>query len=386
MEYLIDIRSSSLTKHGEILCGDQVKQRAAKGQTFVVLSDGLGSGVKANILATLTCEIIASMLSQGAELGHVVETVIGTLPVDKVRNSAYATFTAVRIDQSTGAFQVVNFDNPPVMYFRLGKLRPLNDETVSVAGRRVTLSEGTLQRGDLLAMMSDGVPHAGIGNALSFGWGWQNIADHIERRFLTHYRTALDVVRDIAAVTGRLYGGRPGDDATVVGVYARRRRRLLLFTGPPLDESLDAGIADRLLSFDGTRVVCGGTSGSIVATAVGGEIETDLSTMREDVPPIGILYGVDLLTEGLITMSKAMEYLRACDGNPSGLPRDRNGAVMLATELLQADDIEMIVGQQINPFYQNPLLPRSISLRKNLIREMSDFLRDHGKQVTVEFC
>jgi hypothetical protein len=386
LDLFLDIHEASLNKRNETLCGDQVRVLRGEDKTIVVLSDGLGSGVKANILATLTSSILITMLGKNVPLEEVIKTVIGTLPTCKVRNIAYATFTIIQVDHRDNSFEVFNFDNPPVFHVRRGHIQMPHQTVVEMQGRRVTTVQGTLELGDFLGAVSDGVLYAGMGVAMNFGWGWSSIAKHLEAGFRTKYRSAREIVTDVIGETNTLYRGEIGDDATFVGLYVREEKALILFTGPPLDKEKDESFAKRVLDFPGVKVVCGGTTSNIVASYVGQVIETDLGSLRPDVPPIGRLDGIDLMTEGILTMSRAMDLLRECEGNVGMLPRDRNGAVMLASELLRADHIFFLVGQQINEFYQNPLLPRSISIRKHLIQEMADFLLAQRKEVTVEYC
>jgi hypothetical protein len=386
VECYFDVQDLSLNKKGEELCGDKVKRLTSDDRVIVVLSDGLGSGVKANILATLTSEIIITMLNADVSLENVIETVIGTLPICKVRNIAYATFTILQIDKRTGAFKVINCDNPPIFLLKRGRVSQPETQTVTILGKTITVIEGTLSQGDFLGAITDGVLYAGMGVALNYGWGWQSIAKHLEGLFVTRSRTARGIVQDVITKTHSLYNGEIGDDATCVGVYVRERRGLMIFTGPPLEPSSDTQHAEELLNFEGRRVVCGGTTGSIVAEYLGETIDTDIATLRREVPPIGLLRGIDLLTEGIITMSKALEYLRESDGDERKLPKDRNGAQLLATEILKADFIHLLVGQRINEFYQNPLLPKTISIRKNLVRELEATMRDLHKEVAVEYC
>jgi len=386
MDYFLDVYDLSVNKTGEELCGDKVKIYKSENKTIIVLSDGLGSGVKANILATLTAEIIVTMLKSDVPLNEVIATVIGTLPICKVRKVAYATFTVIEVDHQTNQFRIINFDNPPVLHFQRGHLQPLETSTSNILGRQINLIQGELQLGDFLGMISDGVLHAGLGTTWNFGWGWENVAHYIEDKFIyAPPRTAQTIVKDVISKTQSLYGNNVGDDATFVGIYTRERHSLMVFTGPPLNRADDDPLIERFLNFSGRKAVCGGTTANIVADYMGEEIETDLKTLRDDVPPIGYLPSVELVTEGILTMAKALELMRTSGGQPGQLIDDSNGAVLLARELLSADAVDFLVGQKINEFYQNPLLPRNLSLRKNLVEEIGHFLREQKKEVKIEY-
>jgi len=386
MELFADISELAIKKHGESLCGDQIKTARTENKTIVVLSDGLGSGVKASILATLTTEIIVRMLKADVGLADVVETVIGTLPVCKSRKIAYSTFAVMEILHPDCTYKIVNFDSPPAMLFRQGQLMHPDRRTTRIRDRDIFVSEGRLERGDFVCLLSDGILHAGLGVKMNFGWGWDNVAQHVERRLQQEPRCAWEVTHNVLAETYSLYGGRPGDDASIVGILLRAQNRLTILTGPPLERAEEAAIVDRFLHAEGRKVICGGTTGNIVARHLGTEVEVEIRTMTSDVPPVGQLTGVDLLTEGIITMSKMLELLQSCDFDPAALPSDRNAAVLLAREILTADVIHFVVGQSINEFYQNPEFSKHISIRKNLVRELIFLLNQRGKDVTVEYC
>lgn len=386
VDNFLDIYNDSLNKKGEELCGDQVKYLKTDKKVTIVLSDGLGSGVKASILATLTTEILITMLDADLPLEEVLKTVIATLPICKVRKIAYSTFTIIQVNCETNHFTVINFDNPPPLYFHQGKVVKLEAKTETILERKIAIAEGYLERGDFLGAVSDGVLYAGMGVTLNFGWGWEQIADYVEGILGQRSHTARTIVREVLKKTHSLYQGEIGDDATFAGIYVRKRHPLMIFTGPPLDREQDELYIEKLLNFKGRKVICGGTTGNIIANYLGETIEMDLSTIRKDLPPIGALSYMDLVTEGILTISKATEYIKGCDGDLSRLRFDHNGAYLLAKEILQADSIVFMVGQSINEFYQNPLLPKNISIRRNLIEELVQFLKSKQREVTIEYC
>lgn len=380
-----DTHTRSLNHQGEELCGDQVKVVRTSDKTFVVLSDGLGSGVKANILARLTTEILATMLRERIALKDVLETVVGTLPTCRVRQIAYAAFVVVEIENATGAFRVINFDCPAPFRLRGGRLLPLEQRAETILGRDLKLSESVLERGDFIGVISDGVTYAGMGVSMNFGWGWEQIGSYLEEVARGHPASAEAVVRRLMDKTDALYGGQPGDDATFVGILARSPNRLMVFTGPPVDKTLDEPCVERLVSFEGRKVVCGGTTGNLVAEHLGEIVDLDLTTLREDVPPIGSLPDIDLMTEGVLTLAKTLRLLKESQGLLTRVSYDRNGAALLTRELLRADSIHFLAGEQVNPFYHNPLLPRNISIRHNLIDQIVEVLRHYHKSVEVEW-
>ncbi len=386
MALFYDVYETSLRKAGEELCGDKVKILKEAGKTLIVLSDGLGSGVKANILATLTTEILMTMLHHEVPLEEIIRTILGTLPTCQVRNLAYATFTVVTIDERNMTFQVMNVDNPPFFHIRNNRLLKHEVQTTDILGKQVTSYEGPIEKGDFLGIMSDGVLYAGLGDTLNYGWGWENIAAFLEDVFQKPVGCASEAVRPVMDQTQRLYGGKLGDDATFVGTLARESSTLNIFTGPPVDRQSQDFYIRQFLNEPGRKVICGGTTANLVARALGRTVETKVTEHSKDVPPPGAMEGIDLVTEGIITLSKTLELIRKDAPRPEHDGKGSNAAVLLATEMMQADHIRFLVGQSVNPYYQNPLLPKNISIRTNLVAMLAAELRQYRKSVEVVLC
>ncbi|HHY93205.1 MAG TPA: SpoIIE family protein phosphatase, partial [Firmicutes bacterium] len=263
MRLVADVGQGSLAKNGEELCGDRVEVVRQPYETTVVLSDGLGSGVKANILATLTTKIAAGLLARSVPLEEVISTIAQTLPVCRERHIAYSTLAVVQV-RANGATHVMLLDSPPVFLVRQGQVINFPTRAREVAGR--TVEEGTLElvAGDLLVMVSDGVLHAGIGGLLPLGLGEEGLARHLTE-LVPRYNDAKQLAGRLIELCSAYYTLAPGDDSTVVVLALRRPRRLVLFTGPPRSPAADAETVDRFMKAPGKKVVCGGTTAKIVA-------------------------------------------------------------------------------------------------------------------------
>ncbi len=381
-----DIGFASLNHHGEELCGDQVRVAKSPTRSIVVLADGIGSGVKASILATLTAGIILRMIEAGATTRDVMDTVIGTLPVDPEHGVAYAAFTLLEVFHGDGSFRVISFDSPAPLLLAGGRPASLERHGRTVRGRTLLFSKGRLGIGDVLGLLTDGVPHAGKGALHNFGWDRANITRFLEKTVKFHASGAERAARRVIRETKRLYGGRPTDDATFVAVMPRAPRSLMLVTGPAVDRDFDEEFTARLMRFPGRKVICGGTTGDIIGAHLEMLVRSEPGTGREGIPPIGRLPGIDLVTEGIMTLAATLRLLDESGGRIEKLPGDRNGAALLARELLQADTVSLLVGEQVNPFYQNPQLPRSVSIRRNLVMQLIDRLESYRKEVSVEWC
>ena len=152
----------SLSKHGEELCGDRVEIINGDDSVTMVLADGLGSGVKANILATLTSKIIGTMIANGLGIGDAVETIAQTLPVCSQRKIAYSTFSILKAENN-GEASLIQYDNPSALFLRDGKCIDYDVKQVEVHGKNILESHFTLRKNDMFLLISDGVVHAGVG-------------------------------------------------------------------------------------------------------------------------------------------------------------------------------------------------------------------------------
>mgnify|MGYP002581884651 FL=1 len=383
-----EIGYKSIDHEGEQLCGDHVDVvEQGEGSTVLVLADGLGSGVKASILSTLTSKIISTMMAEGLKLEECVSTIAATLPICSVRGVAYSTFTIIHIVDNAVA-RLIQYDNPRVILLRGGERYdyPVTERTID--GKRILQSEIRLQEDDVFVAMSDGCPHAGVGTAYNFGWKWEDIADYMSQIVHVGY-TAKTLATMLIEECDRLYGGHPGDDATACVVRIRRRVPVELLFGPPRDRDDCDRMMSLFFSKEGKHIVCGGTTSSIAAKYLGKPLKASLHFEVSDVPPTAELEGVDLVTEGVITMNKVIEYAKDALGKNElyeqwGFQRD--GASMICRLLFEeATDINFFVGRAVNPAHQNPDLPINFNIKMNLVEELSACLKKMGKRIKVSY-
>ncbi len=370
-----------LYKRGEELCGDSIAVSRHSNSVTLALSDGLGSGVKANILATLTTQIAMHMLENELSLDEVVRTLSETLPVDKVRKLAYSTFAIAQFF-SLGCARVVEFDSPFAIFLRRRKIQPVVYEERSIEGKTVHEAVLDLKDGDWVIFVSDGVLNAGIGGVYPLGWGWDQAARFLEKH--AHRELSSDELAEkLAETVNELYAGAPGDDVSIVVIKVRHKLVVTVFTGPPSDRRADETIVSKFVKSAGKLVVCGGTTAKIVARHLGQPLEVDLKTMTPDVPPIARLEGIDLVSEGILTLTKTSELLQA-GAERKTVRFQTDGAANLIRLLLGVDHVHFIVGQAVNPAHQNPDLPHQLGIRLAVIREIATELRERGKEVTIE--
>lgn len=386
MEQLFaDVGFASLLKHGEELCGDKVHVTRTEESTVVVLADGLGSGVKANILATLTSKIAGDMLRMGADIEDVVDTITGTLPVCKVRGIAYSTFTLFQMFPD-GQVYLVEYDNPPTFYFHNGRLSSMNAKERTVNGKLIKECRFRAAEDDTLVMVSDGAVHAGVGGILNLGWQWEHIADYLQR--VVPFASAPDeVASQLAEACNELYCSKPGDDTTVVSVKFRRPAPVALLVGPPRDPHYDELVVREWFHQPGKKVICGGTSANIAARLLNLTIDVDLEgDANPEIPPIARMKGIDLVTEGVLTLRKVLEQLHAFAAGGLEKPalEGSDGASRLARLLIrEATAIRFYVGTAINPAHQNPDFPQDLNIKLRIVKEMNQVLQSIGKQSTL---
>ncbi|HEX9061879.1 MAG TPA: SpoIIE family protein phosphatase [Clostridia bacterium] len=389
MSFYIDASYESLNKHDEELCGDKVEIIRNDNSVVVVLADGLGSGVKANILATLTSKIIGTIMANGSSIDEAVETIANTLPVCRDRGIAYSTFSILQVFNS-GEGYLVEFDNPSVIRLRKGKPFQINTDVRIISGKKIKEGRFTVNPEDVFIMVSDGVIHAGIGQTLNLGWQWDNVSEYIERTYKTEI-SSKTVTKLLLSVCDNLYAHEPGDDTTVVTVSIRKPAKLSIMVGPPIDEVMDEDVTASFIALKGKKVVCGGTTSQIVARVLRRNIKTNFDYYNPSVPPTAEIDGIDLATEGVLTLRKTLEHIKACESSESTMQdflslNKKDGASRLARMLLEeSTNIHFIVGRAMNPAHQNPEFPLSLSLKLKLVEEIVFYLRKLGKQVTMEY-
>ncbi len=383
-----DIGYKSINHYGEQLCGDHVDiVEPDDDSTVIVLSDGLGSGVKASILSTLTSKIISTMLAEGLSLEECVETIAATLPVCSVRGVAYSTFTIIHLKNNQVA-ELIQYDNPHAVIIRNEEVWDYPKTEMNIGGKRIFRSVIKLQENDIFVAMSDGCPHAGIGTAYNFGWKREDIASFMESLSHCGY-TAKTLSTMLVDECDKLYGQKPGDDATACVVRIRKREPMNMLFGPPSNRD----DADRMMSLffskEGKHIICGGTTSSIAAKFLHKPVKASLNFEAGDVPPTAEIEGVDLVTEGVITVNKVLEYAKDYLGENKHYEHwsfKRDGASLICRLLFEeATDINFYVGRAVNPAHQNPDLPINFNIKMNLVEELSKCLKKMGKKIKVSY-
>ncbi len=385
MAWCIESGYTSLNHIGEELCGDNVECCVEGDYTTLVLADGLGSGVKANILSTLTSKILCTMVSNDVDIVECVETIIQTLPVCKERGVAYSTFSVIHVNNE-GRGRLLEFDNPQAIYYHRGAAVDLPREKLTVCGKTVYNSDLELDDQDIVMVMSDGTVHAGIGMVLNFGWPREDIKDFMTKGLNSHM-SARAAACLLASACNDLYLDKPSDDTTVAAIKFRKRMDVHIMVGPPVNKEKDDYYVSRFLEGADKTIVCGGTSSQIVARHLKKELKTSFDFPDRDVPPIGFIDGIDLTTEGVLTLRRLLELARRYASTTDLAPKTfkkKDGASLLANILFEeATNITFFVGQNVNMAHQG--LEIDITMKLKLVEKLSENLRKMGKEVTVYY-
>ena len=383
-----DIGWKSINHVGEQLCGDHVDiVEQDENSTVIVLADGLGSGVKASILSTLTSKIISTMMANGLSIEDCVKTIAATLPICSERGVAYSTFTIIHLINNETA-ELIQYDNPMVILIRDGNNYDYPKTEMHIDGKKIFRSSIKLQENDVFVAMSDGCPHAGIGIGYNFDWQRDDIIVFMEALANVGY-TAKTLSTYLVDEVNKLYGEKPGDDATACVVKVRRREPMNILFGPPSNRNDCDRMMSLFFSKEGKHIICGGTTSTIAAKYLRRPLRASIEYEKSDVPPIAKLEGVDLVTEGVITVNKVLSYAEDyLSGNElyEEWSFHKDGDSLICQLLFEeATDINFYVGRAMNPAHQNPELPINFSIKMKLVEELSRCLKQMGKRIKVSY-
>ncbi|MDY5956860.1 MAG: SpoIIE family protein phosphatase [Frisingicoccus sp.] len=388
MNVSIDVSWKSLNKHEEELCGDKVEILKTDDSDIIILADGMGSGVKANILATLASKILGTMFLEGEPIEEAVETLASTLPICKVRGVAYSTFSILQIFHNGDAY-LVEFDNPSCVFVRNKKLMKIPENYREISGKKIREYRFKVEPNDCFVLMSDGTIYAGVGELLNLGWTWESMAEYT-LKCAKETKSAARIASLLSQACDDLYQQRPGDDTTVAVARVIERRIVNIFTGPPKDKEDDRKLMMDFMASEGKKIVCGGTTSKIAAQYLGQNI-TNNNDGTKEVPPTANIRGIDLVTEGVLTMSHTFKLLRRFDEGDideeffDALDANNGGAKLARILLEDCTEVNLFVGKANNEANYEGNTLFDISIRKNLVVQLKEILEHLGKQVKITY-
>ncbi|MGD1822928.1 MAG: SpoIIE family protein phosphatase [Pleomorphochaeta sp.] len=395
-DIFIDIDYCQIYKYGQKIGGDVFlqKRNPERKQIVAVLSDGLGSGVKANVLASLTANMAKKLSFSPMDLKHSAKIIMDTLPVCKERKISYSTFSIadIRYKKFNSDIKVnfLEYDNPRALYFK-------NDKNCEWFGDKIVLdrkkafkdeeiihNEFSLKVGDRLIIFSDGVTQSGLGTSTPLGWRLQGVKDYIGVILKNNPSiSSRELTKKIVYKALNLDGLASKDDITCCCIYIRKPRRTLIVTGPPFLKESDEKMCEKVSEFKGKKIISGGTTALIISRIMEKKIEVDLSSWSKDVPPYSKMDGMDLVTEGMLTLTKVVNVIE----NKIAINNLNNDAVKKYVELiLDSDQVHFLVGTKINEAHQDPSIPVEIGIRRTLIERLRRALEDNYlKETSIEY-
>lgn len=392
----IEVGHYQLCKYNMHVEGDVFlsQKNPSDGRVITALSDGLGSGIKAGVLATLTATMATRFIAMDIPIKRAAEIIMNTLPVCKERGISYATFTLVDIEPSA-AVRIMEYDNPPYILVRQNTVvEPIKEMTELVRKNKKTAPrrESILQYsrydarpGDRLIFFSDGVTQSGMGSMVfPFGWGFENVQTFVLQCIEENPNiSARELARKVVQQASSFDGFSPKDDITCGVIYFRNPRDMLVVTGPPVLKENDKVVAQLFDSFEGRKIVCGGTTANILSRELNRKINVILKDIDPIVPPISEMEGADMVTEGIITMGKVSEILEN-GGNTDKMKR--NAATRMVEMFLDSDRIHFAVGTKINEAHQDPNMPVELEIRRNIVKKIASLLQDkYLKEVHIQY-
>ncbi|MBS3807923.1 MAG: SpoIIE family protein phosphatase [Bacteroidales bacterium] len=390
-DFHIEVDAQQKSHEGERICGDVFLSEKFKEENrlIVVLSDGLGHGVKANVLATLTATMAMNFTKEHKDVHTIAEIIMNTLPVDKERQISYATFTILDIDYN-GEATILEFDNPRALILRDQKIFHPQWQSIVLdseknKGKELKSCTFPFQKEDRIVVASDGVVQSGLGSdQYPFGWGQENFQEFVKRLVNNNQQiSANKVAQKVVNMSYRNDGFYAKDDTSCCAVYFREPRRLLITTGPPYEQDNDAELAKKVKEFEGKKIISGATTGDIIARELGLEIEDSFEFDDPDLPPISYMDGVDLVTEGILTLSKVADILKRYDKN---YPLKKGPADQIIRLLKDSDEIHFLIGTRINEAHQDPSLPVELEIRRTVVKRIAKVLEEKFlKEVTLQY-
>ena len=383
---VVDVDWAQFYKKNQRIGGDVFLSSRDNDKTRVVctLSDGLGSGVKANVLASMTANMAQKLSFSPLQVIKSSQIIMDTLPVCKERKISYATFTIAQMlldSPNVVKTRLIEYDNPDSFLFDGGEMVEFKRQTISLKRKRgekheqVKYSELNLRDGHRLIMMSDGVTQAGIGTrSHPLGWRHGPLGDFIRKTLSRDDQIcSRDLARIIIREARNLDRGEPGDDITCAVITVRKPRDLVLASGPPFHKESDRELVEQVMNFNGRKIVSGGTTAQIFSRELERKITVDLGNWDREIPPCSKMEGLDLVTEGMLTLNRAAVELE----NKVPIEEIKSASVRKFVELiLQSDRILFLVGTKINEAHQDPNIPAEIGIRRSIIHRIRKVLEN----------
>jgi len=390
-DFYIEVNSQQRNHDGERICGDVFLYRYIREEERViaVLSDGMGHGVKANILATLTATMALNFTREHKEVDRIAEIIMNTLPVCSERKISYSTFTIVDIE-SSGKANILEYDNPSTIILKGNKVLDIQWKKVVLdkgknSGKVLRTCTFMPEKEDRIIFCSDGVSQSGMGSeSFPFGWERDSIAVYASQLVTSESSiSAVMLAGKIVTMAHKNDGYKAKDDISCAVIYFREPRKLMICTGPPFEKEKDKELAAKVSGYKGKVILCGGTTADIVARELNRTIVDELIFEDPELPPESFLEGIDLVTEGILTLQKVNEILKTYNNS---IRLGKGPADKIVKMLMESDEIHFIIGTRINIAHQDPTLPVELEIRRTVVKRIARLLEEKWlKKISFEY-
>jgi hypothetical protein len=390
-DFFIEVDCQQKSFEGQRICGDIFLSSKVKEENRIVLvlSDGMGHGVKASVLATLTATMALNFTKEHKEPEKTAEIIMKTLPECSERKMNYSTFTIIDAEQSNKV-TLLEYENPECVVIRDRKVLKPDSKYVVLGseancGKKIRVGSFRPVKGDRIIFCTDGIAQSGLGTPrFPFGWGIDNVA-----------RFAIDMIKQYPQISARNLAGKilnmahrndgfqSKDDSSCGIIYFREPRELLICTGPPYNKEEDTKLASEVREFKGKKIVMGATTGDIISRELGLTIEDVFKFEDPELPPLNVMEGIDLFTEGILTLNKVEKILKAYNPN---FRLGKGPADEIVKLILESDSIRIIIGTRINIAHQDPHLPVELEIRRTVVNRIAQLLEEKLlKKVNVSY-
>jgi hypothetical protein len=388
--FYIEVYCSQRNYEGERICGDVFlsKRIPEENRVIAILSDGMGHGVKANVLATLTATLALNFTKEHKDTNVIAETVMKALPECSNRRMSYSTFTIVDIEFD-GTTQIIEYGNPQSVIFRESK--PFVPEWQCVilkgvnAGKDIHTCRFQSQKEDRIVFYSDGIIQSGTGSSrYPTGWGLENTTSYAQKMIVNNPSiSARNLSAKLVNIAYQNDAFSCKDDISCATIYMRQPRKLLICSGPPVEPAHDSEMAQLVKDFDGKKIISGATTSDIISSQLGIPVTEGKDFDEQGLPPISFMEGMDLVTEGILTLSKVDELLKKYH---SAGKRGKGAADQIVNLLLESDEIHLLIGMRINQAHHVPGLPLELEVRPTVARRILRTLEDkYLKEVYLKY-
>jgi len=367
-------------KKGYSVCGDHCICERTPAGTIYVLCDGIGSGVYANISAIFSANHILELIRGGMSPRITCETVAASMHRAHSEDMQFAAFSVAYI-QPDGQFTIYSYEAPSPVLLQNNHATLPTQRFYTAGFEIISEVDGILTEGDAILLFSDGVSQAGLGHGYGMGIGSDGVVNFINRNYDPD-DGIVELPKQIMAMCQQVSAGNYEDDTTLALIYCRQAKELTLLTGPPSKQSLDHVYATDFMEMPGQKVICGSTTTDILARELQLQVVTLSMGNSFGQPPEYEIAGIDLVTEGAITLNQVYNIL----DEPAERLIGNSLVERLCLMIKSADVIHLMIGNAANVAHDDLIFKQiGVHIRKSTIQQIANTLKKHGKLIIEHF-